>query len=133
MPSSLYFKIHRILKKNSDSGYLCFLDQDTLLNELPAALKNEIMCMTHEKILNSFSFFRGKAPSFVLDILHEFTHISLSPDEVIYRKGDWIEDSKYTFSIYIYSLFLTQRKGSLCNSRGIHISEFCKWFILWRG
>ena len=94
MPSLMYFKILRILKRNAEAAYFNFLDQDALLDELPAALKNEVMAITHKKILDSFSFFKGKPPQFVLDILPEFKHISLSPDEVVYRNGDWFENSK---------------------------------------
>ena len=100
MPSHLYFKILRILKRNAEASYFNFLDQDELLDELPAALKNEVMGITHKKILDSFSFFKGKSPQFVLDILSEFKHISLSPDEVVYRKGDWLEDGKLVIIYY---------------------------------
>ena len=101
MPSHLYFKIRRILQRNADASHFHFLDQDLLLNELPAALKSEVMSITHKKILDSFSFFKGKPPQFVLDILPGFQHISLSKDEVIYRKGDWIQDSKLLRLSYI--------------------------------
>ena len=92
MPSQLYFKILRILKRNADAQYFNFLDQEVLLDELPSALKQEIMGITHRKILNSFKFFKGKPPQFVLSIVPEFRHISLTSDEVIFRKGDYVED-----------------------------------------
>ena len=104
MPSHLYFRILRILKRNAEVSYFSFLDQDMLLNELPSALKNEILSITHKRILDSFSFFKGKPPQFVLDILPEFKHISLFQDDLIYRKGEWVENSN-TF-IYIYQFIV---------------------------
>ena len=92
MPPSLYLKIISILKQNSATAYNCHFDQDSLLEELPTAIKNEVLSCTHRKILNSFSFFKDKPPQFVMDILPLFRPLSLLKDEAIYRKGDLAEE-----------------------------------------
>ena len=137
MPSQIYFRILRILKKNADVSYFNFLDQDMLLNELPAALKNQVLSLTHKRILDSFSFFKGKPTQFVLDILPEFKHISLFQDDVIYRKGEWVEDSTHIYiSIYIYilySIFFVERKGRIYKQRWAYIQKLCEWLLFWGG
>ena len=134
MPTQLYFKIRRILERNAASSNFNLLDQETLLNELPAALKSEVTQHTHQKILNSFSFFKGKPPQFVADILPEFQHISLGKDEVIYRKGEWVEDSKHIYicrNIFIYSIFPTERASGVYNKGWIYIQKLCEWVLFW--
>ena len=113
MPTRLYFKILRILKRNADVSSFNFLDQESLLDELPSALKSEVLSITHKRILDSFNLFKGKPPQFMLDIIPEFKHISLAADEVIYRKGGWVEDGKeyMYFYIYIYILVYFLLKG----------------------
>ena len=111
MPTRLYFKILRILKRNADVAYFNFLDQDSLLDELPSALKSEVLGITHKKILDSFNLFKRKSPQFMLDILPEFKHISLAKDEVVYRRGGWVEDSKYILYINIVYFLLKGRVG----------------------
>ena len=111
MPTRLYFKIHRILRRNADVAYFNFLDQDSLLDELPSALKSEVLSITHKRILDSFNIFKGKPPQFILDILPEFKHISLSKDEVIYRKGGWVEDGRLYLFLFLVYFLLKGRVG----------------------
>ena len=120
MPHTLYFKILHILKRNAEASYFNFLDQEALLEELPAAIKTEVLGITHKKILDSFVFFKGKNPQFVMDILPEFKHISLAPNEIIYRKEDWFEESRnllFIVYIYIYLVYfvLKGRVGFITN------------------
>ena len=107
MSSNLYFKILRILRRNAESNYFNYLDQDMLLSELPAALRNEVLGITHKRILDSFNFFKGKPVKFAQDIIPQFKHISLTKDEVIYRKGELVDESNRFKCIYTYSLFFT--------------------------
>ena len=106
MPPTLYLKIISILRQNSATAYNTYFDQEALLEELPPALKNEVLSCTHRKILNSFAFFKNKPPQFVMDILPLFRPFSLLKDEAIFRKGDVAEEGKeliYIQHIYIYS------------------------------
>ena len=129
MPTRLYFKILRILKRNSDVSSFNFLDQESLLDELPSALKNEVLGITRNRILDSFNLFKSKPPQFMLDIIPEFRQISLARDEVIYRKGGFVEDSNYYN--YIYSLFSIKWTSWICHRGWIFIQELCKWVLFW--
>ena len=95
MAPKLYLKIVHALTNNSSKGDSSFFKQDILLDELPSALRNEVLGATHQKILNSFSFFKDKPPQFVIDCLPKFKHLTLSQDEALYREGDYVEDGKY--------------------------------------
>ena len=114
MPPSLYFKIIRMLKRNSSTAYLNYFDQDELLDELPSALRNEVLAVTHKKILETFGFFRGKPPQFVIDMIPLFKHISMSVDELLFRKADYVEE--------IY--FLMKGRVGLIDSEGFLFRNF---------
>ena len=92
MKPTLYFKILKVLERNASTGYYSYFDQEELMDELPATLRNEVLSETHKNILGSFSFFKDKHPQFVIDVLPMFRHISLSKDEILFRKGDWVEE-----------------------------------------
>ena len=94
MNSDLYFKIIDVLKRNAATAYNSYFDQNDLLGELPSALKNEVLNCTHKKILDSFPFFKDKPPQFVLNVLPKFTKINLSSTDVLFRKGDLVEEGK---------------------------------------
>ena len=104
MNPNLYFRIVRVFKRNAAKAYYSYFDQNNLLGELPSALRNEVLNSTHKKILDSFSFFRNKPIQFVMNILPNLTKISLSPNDVLYRKGDLIEEGSYIYYklIFIY-------------------------------
>ena len=92
MPPQIYLKIVRTLHQNSETANSSIFNQELLLGELPSALKNEVLNITHRKILNSFAFFEDKPPQFILDIIPKFKHMLLTQDEALYRKGDWVEE-----------------------------------------
>ena len=92
MDPKLYFKIVEVFKRNAASAYYSYFDQNDLLGELPSALKNEVLNCTHKKILDSFSFFKNKPPHFVLNILPKFTKMNLSPNDILYREGDLVDE-----------------------------------------
>ena len=87
------------MEKNSKKSYVSDFDQESLLRELPTALRTEIQSVTQKKILESFFFLKDKPPHFVKDVLKYLKHIALSPDEVIYRKGDPAEESNINYKI----------------------------------
>ena len=109
----LYFKILRVFKRNATSIYSSYFDQNELLQELPTALKNEVLNCTHKRILKSFAFFKNKPLGFVMDILPKFTKILLSPNEVLYRYGDIVDESIliYIYIYIIYSIFCNKRQS----------------------
>ena len=123
MPPHLYLKIVKTLNNNSTTGKCSYFDQESLLEELPSALKNEVMSCTHKKILHSFPFFRCKPPQFVMDVLPKFKHLLLSQDEALFRTGDLVEESN--IYIYIYSIFSVGGTSGLCDTRWVYVQEFC--------
>ena len=92
MPPALYFKILKVVKRNSSTANINFFDQDELLDELPSALRNEVIAVTHKKILLTFGFLRTHAPQFAIDMIPLFKHVSLSEDELLFRKHDTVEE-----------------------------------------
>ena len=127
MHPKLYMKIIQALTNNSAQGYSTFFNQDELLQELPSALRNEVLNVTHRKILNSFSFFKDKPPQFVLDILPKFKHLTLPQDEALYREGDYVEEGIDNIFIYIYIYivyFLLQGRVAFVTKDGYLFRNF---------
>ena len=116
MKPSLYFRIVKVIKRNAATGYYSYFDQNEMLNELPTALRNEVLGVTHQNILSSFPFFKDKPPQFVLDILPMFHHISLTANEIIFRKGDWVGE--------IY--FVLKGRVSIVTDEGIKFRNFAQ-------
>ena len=83
--------------------YYSSVDQENLLEELPAAMRAEVITLTHRKTLDKIAFFKGKNPNFLLDILPTLKRLSLSKGEVIFSEGDWADES--TLYIYIYIVY----------------------------
>ena len=104
MDPKLYFKILEVFKRNSVASDYSYFDQNDLLAELPSALKNEILVCTHKKILETFAFFKNKPLSFVMDLLPKLTKITLSDNDILYRKKDLVEESNLLY-IYIYIVY----------------------------
>ena len=94
MESNLYFKILELFKRQAAQGNYSNFDQNELLDELPSALKNDVLNCTHKKILNSFSFFQNKPNPFIMKMLPKLAKLSLSVNEAIYREGDLADESK---------------------------------------
>ena len=114
MDPRLYFKIHRIFRRNAESLYTSYFDQNELLEELPSALKNEVLNSTHKNILNSLKFFKNKPISFVMDMLPKFTRTNLPTNEVLYRTGDIVDEGNlptHIFNIYLVFFIVKGRVG----------------------
>ena len=107
MDPNLYFKIMQVFKRNSAIGSYTNFDQNELLDELPTALKNDVLNCTHKKILDSFAFFKNKPSPFIMKMLPNFSKLSLSANEAIYRKGDMADESKRNiYNIYIEPIYI---------------------------
>ena len=89
---NLYLKIIKVLKRNAETCNYNYFDQNQLLSELPPALRSEIISATHKNILKSLLFFKNKPPQFAINLMPLFKHISLCKDEIVYRKGDLVEE-----------------------------------------
>ena len=82
------------------------MNHETLMEELPTTLRSQILSLIFQKNnLGSIAFFHGKSPYFICDILPLLKRITLEKDEVIYRHGDYIDESLDILYIYIYIVY----------------------------
>ena len=65
------------------------------MEELPSSLRSQLLSLIFKKNnLGVIAFFHGKSPYFINDILPKLRRITLEKDELIYRYGDYIDESK---------------------------------------
>jgi hypothetical protein len=65
-----------------------------LLNDLPAALRSEVVKHTHGEIIQKINFFKEKDADFLWAILPALRPIKLLPGDVLYTQGDHSDESK---------------------------------------
>ena len=71
------------------------MSNESLMEELPTSLKSELITLMYQQNhLDSIAFFQGKSPDFLNLILPLLKRIALEKDDVIYRDGDWADESK---------------------------------------
>ena len=71
------------------------MSHDTLLEELPTSLRSQLITLIYQQNnLGTIAFFHGKSPDFLNHILPLLKRITLEKDDVIYRDGDWADESK---------------------------------------
>ena len=91
------------------------MTHETLLEELPTNMRSQLITLIFKQNnLDSIAFFQGKSPEFLHQILPLLKRVSLAKDELIYRSGDWVDESIiyiyiYIAYIYIYSVFHFKR------------------------
>ena len=93
------------------------IDQENLLEELPAAMRAEVITLTHRKTLEKIKFFKGKNPNFLLEILPVLRRISMCKGEVLFSEGDWADESK-CFIYYYLVYFLLKGRVQLISTDG---------------
>ena len=87
------------------------MSHETLMEELPSSLRGELIGLIFKKNnLGSIAFFHGKCPYFINDLLPMLKRITLEKDEVIYRYGDYIDESILSSYIIFISVFHPQGK-----------------------
>ena len=101
MNEELYYRLKRILKKNHETNLVTMLDTESLLSELPPALKAEVVNFTNKKLFTTIPYFKGKDPNYLADIINCLRPITIMAGEFVYRDGDVADESIY---IYIYIL-----------------------------
>ena len=70
------------------------MSHDTLLEELPTSLRSELITLIYQQNnLGVIAFFHGKDPEFLNEIMPHLRRITLEKDEIIYRDGDWADES----------------------------------------
>ncbi|CDW89227.1 cation channel family protein [Stylonychia lemnae] len=87
LPTDVMFRIRRHLE-NNNKHQNNLEEQEKLLNDLPAALRSEVVKHTHGEIIQKINFFREKTPDFLWAILPALRPIKLMPTDVLYTQGD---------------------------------------------
>ena len=98
MNEELYYRLKRILRKNHETSLVSMLDTESLLRELPPALKAEVINLTNRKLFTTIAFFKGKDPNFLADVICHLRPLTIIQGELVYRDGDAADES----NIYIY-------------------------------
>ena len=74
-----------------------------LLEELPPSLRSDVVALLfHRNQIDNIQFFKTKDPNFLLEILPLLKQLSIDQNEIIYKEGDWTDESIY---ILIYVVF----------------------------
>lgn len=70
------------------------MDQEKLLNELPASLRAEVVMHTHGRIIKTIKFFDDKQsdPDFVWAILPQLKPMNVFNKDILYNQGDLPEE-----------------------------------------
>eukprot|EP00347_Sterkiella_histriomuscorum_P001048 403373535 len=87
LPTDVMFRIRRHLE-NNNKHQNNLEEQEKLLNDLPAALRSEVVKHTHGEIIQKINFFKEKDPDFLWAILPALRPIKLMPTDVLYTQGD---------------------------------------------
>lgn len=89
---------------------------DSLLNNIPEYLRQEIVAITHRQVYSKISFFidcSKTSPQLGVQIIHQLRPLSLAPNEMLYQEGDEAKD--------IY--FIQQGRVKLYADMNNHIHE----------
>ena len=62
--------------------------KNSLLEELPPALKIEVMNHTHGDVIHGLRFFEGRPWHFIWFVIQRLTPINFAKKELLYREGD---------------------------------------------
>ena len=70
------------------------MSHESLLDELPSGLRSQLVTLIYQQNnLGVIAFFDGKNPEFLHEILPLLKRITMQKDEIIYRNGDWADES----------------------------------------
>ena len=119
MSPDLYYRLKKVIKyyskcelillsrANHDTQFNLYMDQEMLLEELPPALRSDVVALLfHKHQIDNIQFFRTKDPNFLLEILPVLKQLSIEQNEIIYKEKDWADESIYIlYILYIYSVF----------------------------
>ena len=85
------------------------------MNDLPAALRSEVVQHTHGEIIQKINFFRDKDPDFLWAILPALRPLKLLPSDVLYTQGDHSDESitYYSLLILLCSILHQRRQNQI--------------------
>lgn len=92
LPRQLKVKIKRHLLHNHERNIYSWLSQDTLLKELPAALRTEIAQYMYKDIIEKVAFFQDKDPGFISFILPHLRSVCFKSGEVIFQQNEHADE-----------------------------------------
>lgn len=67
-------------------------EQAKLLNDLPAALRSEVVLHTHGDIIKKVNFFKDKDPDFLWAIIPCLRVIKMRKKDILYSIGDHADE-----------------------------------------
>lgn len=88
---NLPYSLERKIKKFTENNHLQDLyerDYNNLVNDLPSVLKNRIIHYTHQDIISTLEFFKGKEEEFIWNILPLFKQAKVLEHDRLYNQGD---------------------------------------------
>ena len=82
------------IRNNHETNFYSDLDHESLLEELPPSIRSELVTLLYEQNnIGAIAFFHGKSPDFMNEILPMLKHMTLEKNEILYRDGDWADES----------------------------------------
>ncbi|OMJ80534.1 hypothetical protein SteCoe_19174 [Stentor coeruleus] len=91
LPLQLKDKIKRHIETESVSNIMSF-PRDSLIKELPGALKKELRIQMHNKIVEKILFFQDKDEQFIARFVGKMKKMEVITGEYVYMFGDYSEE-----------------------------------------
>jgi CRP-like cAMP-binding protein len=111
LEESMQLKIKRIFEHNYEN---MILDEEFILQDLPADLRGQILIKAHGKIFDKINFFQNKEQSFILGLLNILKPIHLESNDIVYREND-LADNIY---------FIQKGRVRFCTNEGYIFKVF---------
>ena len=103
------------------------MTHDTLLEELPTSLRSQLITLIYQQNnMDCIAFFQGKSPEFLNQILPLLKRITLEKDDVIYRDGDWADESKFILENKYLVYFILSGSVNLISQDNYIVRNYIK-------
>ena len=119
MDPNLYYKLKQIIRyrdiiiiisrNNHETQFYSDMNYDSLLEELPSALRSQLITLIYnENKLDVITFFKNQQPNFLNSILPLLKRISVEKNEIIYNDGDIADESIISTKLFFLVYFILE-------------------------
>ena len=92
LPRNLKTRIRRHIVHDHEQNIYSWFSHDSLLKDLPAALRTEISQYLHRDIVQKVIFFQDKDPGFIAFVLPNLRNLAFKCGEVIFQQGEHADE-----------------------------------------
>lgn len=114
LPEDLKQRIKSHILLNYEENIFSWFDQDSLMNELPASIREQVSKHMHYKIVDKVYFFQDKDPSFISYMIPKLRNICLQGGDYLYKEHEYPDE--------VY--FLTKGRINLVAGNGVAFKTY---------